>query len=136
LTYSSCLLGQDKIDVAVGLFAADTGFEPQAIVLEKTGILIVGFGRELVAIDLAWARIRFRIDFETYFREMIYLEQACILAFEEIGVSAISLKGEKRWTFTKDVITGIVLEGHDLRLEFMDSPPVVVNVESGAVSKS
>ncbi len=135
LAYSSGPLTQDHIDLGVGILVTDTGFEPQVLVLEQAGLLIIGFGRELVAIDLAWARIRFRVDFETYFREMSYSERTGILAFEEIGVSAISLKGEKRWTFAKDVITGISLENDELRLDFMDSQPVIVNVESGTISK-
>ena len=136
LAYSPGLLSQEQVGLAVGVFATEENFEPQAMVLEQAGLLIIGFERELVAVDLAWARIRFKIDFETYFREMIYLEQIGILAFEEIGVSAISLKGAKRWTFTKDVITSIKLESQSLRLEFMDSQPAVVNIESGAVSNS
>jgi hypothetical protein len=136
LAYSPGLLSKDQMRLCVGVFAADTGFEPQTIVLEKAGLLVIGFERDLVAIDIAWARVRFQIPFDTYFREMMYLEAGSILAFEEIGVSAISLKGEKMWTYTKDVLTNMTLENHHLRLEFMDAPPVVVNIESGAVRRS
>jgi hypothetical protein len=133
LAYSSGLLSTNQPKLGVGIIAVDTGFEPQTIVLEEAGILLVGFEQELVAIDIAWAKIRFRIGFDTCFREMIYSEPVGILAFEDFGVSAISVEGEKRWTFTKDVLTNMKLDNQNLHLEFMDSPPVVVNVESGNV---
>ncbi len=134
LSISTALVG-DESDFEIALFFTDTGFEPQVMVLEKAKLMTIGFEDQLVGIDIDTSKVKFQLQLETDFRGMKSLDHRGILVFEEIGVSVMSLNGEKIWSFLKDVVTGAELQDSQyLYLSFMDSPSVRVNIESGVVS--
>jgi hypothetical protein len=119
---------------SIGIRWTPDAFEPQVLVLppDQDGLVLVGFDDEIVGLLWQTLEVRFRIEFETYFRSMLYMKDVGILALEEIGVSLIAASGQKFWSFTRDVITEARLNGsRALELSFMDSPSVTVDIVSG-----
>lgn len=150
---TSTILGSPSSDNLVGSFVHQIGvgedpgsafgigvrwtigaFEPQLLILppDDGGLVLVGFDTEIVALSWSALVTDFRIEFESYFRSMFFLKGVGILAVEEIGVSLISLAGEKLWGVVRDVLTEVRLDrNRALYLSFMDSPSLTIDLESG-----
>ena len=127
-----------SVDVAIGVAWTPDTYEPQTLVVDGDAddLIVVGFGFEVVGLSRKTLRVNFRIELTTYFGSISYLKDIGLLVFEEVGVSLVSLAGVSVWSILTDVITKIRLDGNrDLCLEFVDHPPLKVNVMTGAASE-
>ena len=118
----------------VGICSEGHGLTPHLLVGSNTDLLIFGFNSEVIGISIEEKRPRFRIDLDYLFNSFIHLKkEQTILALHEIGVVALTEDGHERWRYSKDVIGGLTIEKTTLILNFVDSPPVSLDLTSGQV---
>jgi hypothetical protein len=108
--------------------------KPHLLLRSAEKIMVFGFNREVVGVDVESKEIKFRVRFiYSPFRSLVYLDQyGIILAFHEIGVVALTGDGVELWRYEQDVIVDSMVDGDKLHLRFMDSPPVTISVRNGA----
>jgi hypothetical protein len=118
--------------LAVGICSEGHGIAPQLLPLPDRGLLLLGLNSEVVAIRVATGEIAYRVPLGFLFRSMVPLTDCQpILVFHEIGVTAIRANGETEWTLGRDVLEDAWLEDGTLRMTFMDSEAVAVELSSG-----
>ncbi|MCI0622311.1 MAG: hypothetical protein L0387_11705 [Acidobacteria bacterium] len=125
-------LSEKSNEFSIGVCSEGHGLVPHLLLLPESNLLLFGVNSEVVGIDTTKRRISFRIHFESLFRCLIHLKpQALILAFHEIGVNALGEDGKNLWNYSKDVLVGGDVKGNVLKLRFMDSDPVRLDLLSG-----
>ncbi len=56
-----------------------------------------------------------------------------LLVQHEIGVVALTAEGQMIWDFSKDIITNTAIVEDQLHIDFMDAPPVRLNLSNGVI---
>ncbi|MDM8550855.1 hypothetical protein QUF72_12280 [Desulfobacterales bacterium HSG2] len=96
--------------------------------------LIIGFNSQVVAVDLIKRKIALQLRFSSLFRSFVHLKAyQMLLVFHEIGVIALTERGEEIWSFDEDIIDDCVIENGILSLTFFDADPVMLEVLSGTL---
>lgn len=117
----------------IGVISMDLAVLP-TLLLHPPDTLVLGNNQEAVALNVSSQREVFRFEFDTPFRAFIHLpEHELLLIFNEIGVVAVRLNGHQLWKYEKDVITNYSVDDGKLRLSFMDSPGVVLDLLDGPI---
>ena len=118
----------------VGICSESHGLMPHLLMRSNTNLLVFGLNSEAVGISLVERRQCFRMGLDALFHSFIQLkEQKLILVLHEIGVVAITEDGSELWRYSKDVIVDFTVEQSVISLNFMDSPPVSLELASGHV---
>lgn len=117
----------------IGICSEDNGLSPHMLLLPESDIILLGFNREVSAIDVKKRGIAFRIELYYLFSCFWQIkEHGLILCFHEIGVVAIGVDGRERWRYSQDIIEDAVVAGDKLQIEFMDKSSVCLDILSGA----
>src|SRR5262249_807008 len=90
-----------------------SGWEGHSLMLEPgKEVLLLGVNREIVAIRVPEGQITARVTCDWLFYQFVALRQPKItLAFDEIGVIALTQEGKEIWRYSKDVIVDWTIEG-------------------------
>lgn len=127
-------LGWSLDCVVIGICNEGHGVIPKLLLQPAVSTVILGFNREIIALRIPDLSTRFQIRTATIFRAFLPLEdRKVILAFDEIGVIALTENGHELWRYEKDVLQNYVIDGDTLKLSFMDAPRVVLDLSSGAI---
>lgn len=97
---------------------ADVGLTPEVIV--ESGILLVGITELVAGVDLSTGALVFRYRMPTVFHEFVRIDESGVLVRDEIGFVLLSLDGQERWTFCKDLIQDYELTGNELVVTTFD----------------
>jgi hypothetical protein len=118
----------------VGIYSEDHGLIPSLLLQPEAEVMIIGFNREVVGINVKDGKICFKILLDSLFYTFqVLYQQKLILVFHEIGVVAITKDGKEIWRYDKDIIVDSVIEDDKLNLKFMDAPPVSLCISSGLI---
>jgi hypothetical protein len=118
----------------VGLCSERHGLAPQLLLRPSSELVLFGFNSEVVGVSARERRMCFRVGLECLFHTLVALDQRpIILVIHEIGAAAISEDGRELWRHSKDLVTAWAIEANTLRLDFMDSPTVRIDVLTGSL---
>ena len=127
-----CIISQPEFRIAV--LSGGHGAVPHLFPLPETDTILLGFDRRAVGIDILARKQLFEHELEALSHSFLYSPSTgIVLAVHEIGVLALSRKGEPLWNFGRDIITEVVISEDSLRLSFMDSPSIVLRLKDGKV---
>jgi len=120
----------------VGICAEGHGLIPHLLLQPDAEVIIFGFNREVVGINVEDGKINFKIPLDSLFYNFLALNQwQLTLVIHEIGVVAITEEGKEIWRYDKDIIRDWVIEDDKLHLKFIDAPPVSIQILSGALAR-
>ena len=118
----------------IGICSEDHGLVPHLLLQPRTDLVVCGFNSEAVGIDIKSTKTNFRILLDSLFSSFVSLtRQKVILIFHEIGVVAITQDGKELWRYSQDVIVDYKIREDSLELNFMDSPPLTLDLGNGKV---
>ena len=111
--------------------ATEVPIAPQ-LWLVAEDLLLIGCNREVYGVRLRACSIAFQVDldggpFVQFATES--LDRRLVIC--ETGALAIDDRGHKLWSYHADIVTRWQLLDGKLRLEFLDEPAAVVDVEKG-----
>lgn len=118
----------NQCEVAI---ATDVTLPPEVWRVSQDQILI-GFRHDVVAVNPSRCSVAFQIDLTTPFYEFVTAIRDIRVAICETGAVAFDDAGKVRWRFHADVVTAWALTaGHKIEFQFLDTSPVVVDLETG-----
>jgi hypothetical protein len=127
-----CAVSQSPFRIAI--LSQGHGATPHVFPLPETDTILLGFDRKAVGIDIPSRHQLFEYELETLSHTFLYSPSTgVVLAIHEIGVLALSKKGQPLWKFARDIITEAVMSPDSLRLSFMDSPSAVLRLQDGKI---
>lgn len=129
-------LSQTTSRFGVGICSLGIGLVPVLLPQPENSMLLLGFNSEVLWIHIPDGKLAVRLELETVFHSFLPVHaRGMILVKHEIGIVAIEPRGKVLWKFSRDVITKAHVEGGRLHLQFMDSPPVVLNLSDGSLTQ-
>lgn len=125
----------DDVNVfLVGVICEDHGITPNVCLLGDRE-LVFGFNQTVVGIRCSQKRITFEHDLPGLFYRFYQLPSNRVLVLNELGVSLLSDLGDLLWGYDKDIVEGVEITSASIRLTFMDSPAVTIDIETGAFDR-
>ncbi len=119
----------------IGVCSADHGLEPHLLLEPARELLGVGFDQEAVFVDVATCKTKYHLKLDSLFRSFLRSAKGePLLVFHEIGVLGVLESGEVSWHYEADVIEDFELLDNILKLDFMDSESVEIDIRTGATS--
>src|SRR5713101_2027419 len=118
-----------KDSLRVGLISEGHGLLPHLLLIPERDQLLFGFNEQVACVNVNERSVVFRIRLESLFRSFLRLKaHALILAFHEIGVTALDENGNVEWSYAKDIVEDCVLSQFHLDLKFLDEPTVRIDL--------
>jgi hypothetical protein len=105
----------------IGIMSEGHGLLPQMLLQPQHNTLVFGFNSKVVGIHAPDGRTVFEYPLTGLFYSFASLiDQGIILAVHELGALALASSGARVWSYTGDVITGMIIDNNVVRLSFMD----------------
>ena len=133
--YSARFVGEDggPSEYVVGVCNEGLGVNPQLLIVPDTGLCLFGLNSEVVCVSFRKRSMEYHLPLGCLFRTMIPLfGRDLILAVYEFGVKAIRASGGAEvWDVARDVVERVGVADDTVRIQFMDSAPITVDVATG-----
>jgi hypothetical protein len=116
----------------IGLCCEEYGVSPGLLLDASRGIIFIGLNQRVIHFEVGSRKILGSISLDSVFHRFIRLDPLnVILVFHEIGVAALGTNGNEIWRHSADLIEDVSLSADEIRLEFMDIEPVLIDLRSG-----
>jgi hypothetical protein len=126
------LESSDLSSLRVGLISEGHGLVPHLLLRPEKSQALFGFNWEVACVNISEKRLVFSLDLDSLFYCFIPLfSYERILVRHEIGVIAIDEAGNKQWSYTKDIITKLLIDETTLELHFFDKSSVRLDIMTG-----
>lgn len=124
--------GYKYLDIlGIGVISEGHGIYPQTLLLPSSKKIIIGYNREITAVDCNNGKELFTFKLCSLFHSFIHLDDK-ILAIYEIGVIAFNENGMQLWKYENEIITNYEIEDNYLKIEFIDDEPICLNLCDGS----
>lgn len=117
----------------VGICAARTGLEPQALISQRHELLYVGLNSSVLIVDkTAPTKV---VDLDGCFYSMTLFSRADrILVIHEIGLLWLTPNGEIDWRYDTDIIASVALATpHTLDVRLLEGHQTTVDLSNGKI---
>ena len=116
----------------VGICSMVIGLQPEIYLQPQNRILLVGFNSTVYGVDLLDSTVAFchELNSPFYYFAPVSMPPR-ILVQHEVGIVMLTEEGEVLWKFDGDIITGLQYYDNKLELQFMDTSPISLELESG-----
>ncbi|OCR01431.1 hypothetical protein BCD67_21710 [Oscillatoriales cyanobacterium USR001] len=116
----------------IGICSEGHGLKPNLLINPELDMIMFGYNKEVVGVNLKNRQIAFRIKLNSLFYYFLPLKnQGIVLIVQEVDITAITELGKEIWRYGKDIITQTTIEGEKLYLNFMDESPACLNILNG-----
>lgn len=117
---------------AIGICSETDGLPPNLLLKPEIGLIIVGYNSAIAGISVPGGEIRFEVQCDWLFSQFLDLPARKVtLALYEVGVLALSDAGEELWRRSTEIILDWTLLDDRLTLEFIDAPPMSLDLSTG-----
>jgi hypothetical protein len=122
----------------ISVMSAVGGTVPECWLSKIGNCILVGHDTFFTSLKIGEEIERSRIDLVGAFHDITDdKSRSQILVFHELGVLAVSLRGDLIWRFdAKDIVVGHNVIGGEMLLQFMDSSPLAIDLSTGKPTHS
>ena len=116
----------------IGLCSMGIGLQPAIYLQAETRKLLIGFNFEVCSVDLDDNTLAYCHELNSPFYYFLPMPtQARILVQHEVGIVMLTKEGKILWKFDGDIITNLQYSSNQVDLQFMDTPPISLALDSG-----
>lgn len=138
VSYVIKLYSQNSVNscFGLGIISESHGLKPHLMTNHAENIIFLGFNQEVVVFDCVEKKVLQRLETDSLFYSFVNLtEFKSILIVHELGIIMTTMRGEKVWDFTCDIISGIGVEGSFIKLTLQDGDAICVSLKDGELVK-
>ena len=127
----------EKPFLSLGLCCVGFGIQPQMLLLAPVDVLLLGFDSQVVSVNLPKREIDYAVELETPFYCFVQPQQpGLVVVVYETGAMGLNYEGKQVWHHDIDVVTDYSMDNDEkLKLIFMDSPPIYIDMLTGAIHR-
>ncbi len=119
--------------LTVGLATWHQGIKVQVGLIEATGSIVIGHGKELICCSPVGPAISWRFELDFCFHAFrIFDETKTIVVIDEISVVVVNFSGERIWYYSSpDVIEWFDISSSEIKIRTMDNKELVIDTKTG-----